>query len=176
MKNKKKCFNFILGISLLILIGLTSCTIGKGLHKYNYKDYLTIKYPRDCVLDSKESNGNKTNSFVLNEENFVIISEEQLQNVDQNTLTMDTLKGISKIYAEPFLKEGFQLDSEEEIKVGKNDAYRIIYNVENHTIGYIFWFQKDANPPTLYKIMFVYDAEHKDTVMQMIDSVEIPYK
>ncbi len=166
----------LLAFFILISIGLTSCNIGKGLHKYNFKDYLTLKYPKDCVVDTKETNGNKTNSFVLNEENFVIISEEALKDIDPNSLTTQKLKEIAQIYAKPFLKQGFNLENEEAIKVGKNDAYKIMYNVDNYIVGYIFWFEKEKDPKMLYKIMFVYDEEHKDTVMQMIDSVELPYK
>lgn len=180
---------YFLPLLILMSISLTSCSLtekfsngfastyfSKGLKKFTYNDYITMKYPKDCKLDNQETNGNTTNSFVLNEQNFVILSEEKLEGVDKNVLTFDKLNEIANVYADPFIKQGFNLDYSEQIKMGENDAYKIAYSTDNFTIGYIFWFEKENDPATLYKIMFVYDNEHKDTVMQMIESVELPYK
>lgn len=176
MKLKKTITNYLLPMLVLMMIFITSCDIGRGMKEFTYDDYLTMKYPKECKLDNKNDNGNNTNSFVLNEQNFVIMSEENISSVDKSALTNDKLKEIIKIYGSPFLEKGFQLVDEGIIKVGENDAYKVCYKADDFTVGYIFWFEKDNEPTTLYKIMFVYDEEHKDTVMQMIDSVELPYK
>lgn len=174
MKKSKFFLNCVLVFSISISVFLTSCEVGSNSKTVELSGgYISIEYPKECTVEDNGGESDNTTSFILDDKNFVIVAEEPIEGINEDSLDANLLKETICTYSEPVVSTGFEVESDEEINMGNNQGYKIVYNDGSFSIGYIFWFEKDVEPKKLYKMMFVHDNENKNTILDMIDSVEL---
>ncbi len=168
MTTKKRFFS----IFLMLTLFLVSCTT--STQSFETDDgYLSLKYPNEMSFAKDQSTQSEIYSFFYDDENFVILATEDVSSLDANLLNSQTLVNNAKIFSEPFTSQGFNLVSEENMTIGNNQAYKITYSDEAYTLVYIQWFETEELPEKLYKIMCVYDTDHKDEIEKVLDSIKI---
>ncbi len=171
MDKKTIFYKRLTSICLMFTIFLVSCASATS---FSTKDnYLSLKYPDDMSFTNASVENIEAYSFFYNDENFVILATEDVSNIDPNVLNNETLKNNAIIFSEPFTSQGFSQTSEENITIGDNDAYLISYTNSTYVITYLQWFEENKDPATLYKIMYIYDTEHKDSIESIIKSIKI---
>ncbi len=173
MKKIKNYVSIVLTLSLSLIL-LSSCGLLNNAQKFTTEDgYLSLRYPDSFQFNQSTANGNDTYTLALNDQNFVILAVENISGVDENLLTTDVLKKNVEVYAKPFTDQGFAVDHDEIIKVGENEAYKVVYKDANFTVGYIQWYEKGTDSSKLYKIMYVHDKDNATQVENIVKSIKI---
>lgn len=171
MKKSKQFILMILVFTFSLIFLLTSCD-SKASFTTN-DGYLSLKFPKNFLFGENSTDTSDTYSFALDEQNFIIISTEKMNDVDPTKLDVSILKQNAKVYSEPFVKQGFTMEYEETTNMGDNDAYKAVYADKEFTVGYIQWFETDATPVTLYKLMYVHNNENASTIESVVNSIKI---
>ncbi len=172
MTSKNLFFKRVISVCLMFTMFLVSCN--SNTQNFTTDDnYLSLKYSKEMSFAKDNKNGNDVYTFFYNNENFVIVASEDVSQVDPSLFNVQTLTNNAKIFAEPFMSQGFAQTSEENTTIGDNEAYKVSYSDGNFTLTYLQWFDTEKQPPSLYKVMYVYDNDHKDSIEKTVESIKI---